>query len=108
MIFQWSFGNASVELAARDTDADPVTLRAGTESTRTLCFGPMSHVTVRSDYARDTGLADKHVWIQVSEARVKGLMDCKPERKGKAPICTNHGIKKKRFDFRDMGGCRSK
>lgn len=50
--------------------------RAGAKSSRSLRSDPMARATVRSDDARDTGLADKPVWTQVDGAQLKDLIDC--------------------------------
>lgn len=52
-------------------------VRTGAKRARPLCSDPMSHVVVRMDHVRETGLSDKPVYIQANDARVSDLLQAR-------------------------------
>lgn len=64
-------------------------LRSGAEIARPLAFDPMVHVTVKPNHVCKAGLSNKPVATQMSDARIKYLIDCKPRQSGKPTVRPN-------------------
>lgn len=75
-------------------------LRGGVKTAKSPCFGPMSHLNKRTDHVLETGLSDEPGCIQMNNARVKDVIDCKPgSRVGERTISPNYGTRKTWSDF---------